>query len=169
MMKNQSGKSVLAKQDEAAKLFELAIEHANTAAEQAPNVAAYHLKLATFYDRRKQLKAIRFYDKAIELDPYNAEAYYRRGLFMSNYTFGEARVLLYDPKDVMDDLQKAIQLDPNLAGAHYALGVAYDRMGNVQKAMVEFRESRKSRSLAMQGLISILAKNMPIPENSTWR
>lgn len=128
-------------EDEAAKLFELAIEHANTAAEQAPNVAAYHLKLATFYDRQKQLKAIRFYDKAIELDPYNAEAYYRRGLFMSNYTFGEARVLLYDPKDVMDDLQKAIQLDPNLAGAHYALGVAYDRMGNVQKAMVEFEKA----------------------------
>ena len=25
---------------------------------------------------------------------------------MSNYTFGEAKVLLYNPKDVMDDLQK---------------------------------------------------------------
>ena len=125
----------------AEKLFKLAIEHANKAAKLAPNVATYHLKLATFYDRQKQLKAIRFYDKAIELDAYNAEAYYRRGMFMSNYTFGEAKVLLYSPKDVMDDLQKAVQLDPNLAGAHYALGVAYDRMGDVKKAMVEFQKA----------------------------
>ena len=128
-------------EEEAETLLNLAIEHANKAAKLAPRVGAYHLKLATFYDRQKQLKAIRSYDKAIELDPYNAEAYYRRGLFMSNYTFGEAKVLLYNPKDVMDDLQKAIQLDPNLAGAHYALGVAYDRMGNVQKAMVEFQKA----------------------------
>lgn len=127
--------------EEAETLFKLAIEHANKASEQAPNVAAYHLKLAGFYDRQKQLKAIRLYDKVIELDPFNAEAYYRRGLFMSNFTFGEARLLLYDPKDVMDDLQKAIKLDPNLAGAHYALGVAYDRMGDVQKAMVEFQKA----------------------------
>lgn len=127
--------------EEAERLFELAIEHANKASEQAPNVAAYHLKLAGFYDRQKQLKAIRLYDKVIELDPFNAEAYYRRGLFMSNFTFGESRLLLYDPEDVMDDLQKAIKLDPNLAGAHYALGVAYDRMGDVQKAMVEFQKA----------------------------
>ena len=128
-------------EEEAEELLNLAIEHANKAAKLAPKVAAYHLKLATFFDRQKQLKAIRFYDKAIELDPYNPEAYYRRGVFMSSYTFGEAKVLLYNPKDVMDDLQKAIQLDPNLAGAHYALGVAYDRMGDVQKAMVEFEKA----------------------------
>jgi tetratricopeptide (TPR) repeat protein len=126
---------------EAKKLFELAIQYADQAAKLAPNVARYPLKLAILYDRQGQLKALRYYETAIELDPQNAEAYYRRGAFMSNYTFGSEKVLLYSPEDVMADLQRAVQLDANLSGAHYALGVAYDRMGDVEKAMAEFQKA----------------------------
>ncbi len=134
--KKQAGEA-----DDAKKLFNLAIEHADKAAKLAPNVARYQLKLAILYDRDGQLKALRFYEQAIELDPQNAEAYYRRGAFMSNYTFGSEKVLLYSPEDVMEDLKRAVQLEPNLSGAHYALGVAYDRMGKVDEAMVEFQKA----------------------------
>lgn len=129
--------------EEAERLFNLAIEHADKAVKAAPKVPMYNLTLGTFYDRQGQLKAVRFYDNAIELDPQNAEAYYRRGAFMSNYTFGRKGVLLYGPEDVMDDLQKAVKLDPNLAGVHYALGVVYDRMGETKQAMVKFQKAAK--------------------------
>lgn len=128
-------------EQEAKALFKLATEHADKATKLAPNATEYLLKLATLYDRAKQFKAIRIYDQVIERDPQNAEAYYRRGAFMSNFTFGREQVLLYAPEDVMGDLQRAVQLDPKLAGAHYALGVAYDRMGNVEKAMAEFQKA----------------------------
>ena len=59
-----------------------AIEHADRAVKLAPDVAKYNLKLGEQYDRQGMLKAIRFYEKAIQLDPQNAEPYYRRGLFI---------------------------------------------------------------------------------------
>ena len=126
--------------EESEKLSKKAVEHADRAVKLAPDVAKYNLKLGEQYDRQGMLKAIRFYEKAIQLDPQNAEPYYRRGLFMSNFTFGSAKVLLYEPELVMADLTRAVQLAPNSAGAHYALGVVYDRMGDVQKAMSEFNK-----------------------------
>ena len=126
--------------EESEALSKKAVEHADRAVKLAPDVARYNLTLGQQYDRQGMLKAIRFYEKAIQLDPQNAEPYYRRGLFMSNFTFGAAKVLLYEPELVMEDLTRAVQLDPDSAGAHYALGIVYDRMGNVQQAMLEFNK-----------------------------
>jgi len=125
----------------AEELEDKALYHADQAVKIAPEVAKYNLKLGTYYDRRGQLKAIRFYEKAIELDPQNPEGYYKRGLFMSNYTFGADKVLLYAPEDVMADLQKAIELDPNSAGAHRALGIVYDRMYDTANAIKTFKKA----------------------------
>ena len=125
----------------AEELEDKALYHADQAVKIAPEVAKYNLKLGTYYDRRGQLKAIRFYEKAIELDPQNPEGYYKRGLFMSNYTFGADEVLLYAPEDVMADLQKAIELDPNSAGAHRALGIVYDRMYDTANAIKTFKKA----------------------------
>lgn len=129
--------------EESEALSKKAVEHADRAVKLAPDVARYNLILGQQYDRQGMLKAIRFYEKAIQLDPQNAEPYYRRGLFMSNFTFGAAKVLLYEPELVMEDLTRAVQLDPDSAGAHYALGVVFDRMGNVQQAMLEFNKVAK--------------------------
>ena len=125
----------------AEELEDKALYHADQAVKIAPEVAKYNLKLGTYYDRQGQLKAIRFYEKAIELDPQNPEGYYKRGLFMSNYTFGADKVLLYAPEDVMADLQKAIELDPNSAGAHRALGIVYDRMYDTANAIKTFKKA----------------------------
>ena len=121
------------------KLEEKALYHVDQAVKINPESAKYNLKLGSYYDQRKKLKAIRFYEKAIQLDPQNPEGYYKRGLFMSNYTFGAAKVLLYAPEDVMADLTKSIQLDPNSIGAHRAMGIVYDRMYDVPNAIKSFK------------------------------
>ena len=117
-----------------------ALFHVDQAVKINPEVAKYNLKLGSYYDQRGKLKAIRFYEKAIQLEPQNPEGYYKRGLFMSNYTFGSAKVLLYAPEDVMSDLKKAIQLNPKSVGAHRAIGIVYDRMYNVSDAIAAFNK-----------------------------
>jgi len=48
--------------------------------------------------------AIESYDRAVELDPLNAEAYVGRG---------HARRLISDPIAALEDFNKAKELDPN--------------------------------------------------------
>lgn len=45
----------------------------------------------------------------------------------------------HDPSKAIDLYQQAIEADPQLAEAHYRLGVAYDRMGKAEQAAQEFR------------------------------
>ncbi|MFQ6043387.1 MAG: tetratricopeptide repeat protein [Candidatus Poribacteria bacterium] len=124
-------------------LFAKAVERAHQAAMLAPNNARYRLKLANLYAKQGKLKALKEYEEAIALAPNSAEAYAGRAAFMLNYRFGAQKALLYSPEDILADLKKAIQLDPNLADAHYSLGVIYDRMGYVKKAMSEFETTVK--------------------------
>ncbi|MBM3234917.1 tetratricopeptide repeat protein [Candidatus Poribacteria bacterium] len=121
-----------------------AAERAYQAAMLAPNNAKYRLKLADLYAKQGKLKALKEYEDAIALAPDSAEAYTGRAAFMLNYQFGGTqKALLYRPEDILADLQQAIQLEPNLASAHYSLGVVYDRMGNIDKAISEFETTVK--------------------------
>ena len=125
-------------------LLEKAVEKAHQAAMLAPNNAEYHLKLANLYSKQGKLKAIKAYDDAIAVASNPAEAYAGRATFMLNYQFGGSqKALLYRPEDILADLQKAVQFDPNLASAHYSLGVVYDRMGFVDKAISAFETTVK--------------------------
>jgi tetratricopeptide (TPR) repeat protein len=68
--------------------------------------------------------------KAVTLDPGCGEAYLQLGVLestRSNY----ARAIGY--------YTKAIQANPQLSDAHYRLGVAYDRVGDKEKAKAEFQ------------------------------
>jgi len=119
--------------------FTKSVEKIHQAAMLAPNNAKYRLKLADLYAKQGKLKAIKEYDDAIALAPNSAEAYAGRAAFMLNYKFGGAqRALLYSPEDILADLKKAIQLNPNLASAHYSFGIIYDRMGYINKAVSAF-------------------------------
>jgi tetratricopeptide (TPR) repeat protein len=124
--------------------FTKAVERAYQAAMLAPNNAKYRLKLADLYAKQGKLKALKEYEDAIALAPDSAEAYAGRAAFMLNYQFGGTqKALLYRPEDILADLQQAIQLEPNLASAHYSLGVVYDRMGDIDKAISEFETTVK--------------------------
>lgn len=72
------------------------------------------------------------YDKAIELNPDNADAYCERGDFY--YEAGE-----YDKAAI--DYDKAIELDPNGANAYYNRGCAYSEMREYENAIADYNKA----------------------------
>ena len=71
------------------------------------------------------------YDKLIELDLDNADAYNERGDFYYEMDeYGKA----------IADYNKAIELDPNHASAYYNRGCAYGEIGAYDKAIVDYNK-----------------------------
>lgn len=126
--------------DEITKLYDLAVKHCKKAVKLATANPDYHLRLADLYAKEGKLKALREYEDVIELAPKNAKGYYHRGRFMTNFKFGGG-YLLWGPEDIFNDLQKAIELNPKLAGAHSTLGKIYDRMGETKKAIKAYKKA----------------------------
>lgn len=77
-------------------------------------------------------KAVEECDKAIELDPSDADAYNSRGL---------AYFCLSSDKRAMDDFNRAIELDPNLADAYINRGIRYCYFSQDEKAIEEFNNA----------------------------
>lgn len=67
--------------------------------------------------------------KAVSIDPKCAVGYLELGILA---------VSSGDSAAAIDDLNRAIAADPDLSEAHYRLGVAYDRIGQAEKAKREF-------------------------------
>ena len=65
--------------------------------------------------------AIADYDRALELNPQFAQAYYNRG---------NAKRTLKDYQGAIADYDKAIELNPRFAQAYYNRGVAKSDLGN---------------------------------------
>ena len=68
--------------------------------------------------------------RAVEIDPACAPAYLQLGI-LAYARRDPAQAILY--------YQQAIRADPQLGEAHYRLGVAYDRLGEAEKAAHEFQ------------------------------
>ncbi|MCZ6679780.1 MAG: tetratricopeptide repeat protein [Candidatus Poribacteria bacterium] len=54
---------------------------------------------------------------------------------------GELFLKIDSPQDPLKLLEHTQALDPNLASTHYVLGVAYDRTGDVNRAVAEFQKA----------------------------
>ena len=67
--------------------------------------------------------------KAVSIDPKCADGYLELGILAASSGNSAAAI---------DDLNRAIAADPDLSEAHYRLGVAYDRIGQADKAQREF-------------------------------
>ena len=117
-----------------------AVKHYQQAATLQPDAQKWY-NLGLLYERQKGIKAVRAYDKAVQLDPSFARAYYRRGDFRLNYKVGRAGVLMYQPEVTVEDFKKAIELDPELADAHFSLGRAYHQMDMPELATAEFAKT----------------------------
>lgn len=128
------------KKEESDKALEEAVKHFEQVAELQPDPQKWY-DLGLLYERQEKIKAVRAYDKAIQLKPDFALAYYRRGDFRLNYKVGRASVLMYKPEVAVDDLKKAIELDPKLADAHLSLGMAYHQMDMPEQATAEFEKT----------------------------
>jgi Flp pilus assembly protein TadD len=68
--------------------------------------------------------------KAVKIDPKCSDAYLQ---------LGNLRSARRDYREAIDFYSKAIKANPQLSEAHYRLGVAYDRVGDKQKADGEFK------------------------------
>ena len=68
--------------------------------------------------------------KAVALDAKCSDGYLQLGILAASRRDYEGAVPLY---------AKAIDIDPQLSEAHYRLGVAYDRLGEREKAEREFQ------------------------------
>jgi tetratricopeptide (TPR) repeat protein len=120
----------------------------------SPQNGEWKYRLATIYDDLGQMKALRLYQEASELDPNNARLFYRWGVFLLNFTMGTTGMIhLYDPEDALKHLERAVQLDPNIGGAHYALAIAYKRKAEHERAVVEFERADALGFSAPEGLL----------------
>ncbi len=87
----------------------------------------YH-KMAQVDPNLKQ-EAMAAYDKAIEDDPNNADAYYARGF--AQLSQGDAAIM------AIEDFTKAIELKPQYARAYLMRGRAYEALGEMEKAKAD--------------------------------
>jgi tetratricopeptide (TPR) repeat protein len=75
---------------------------------------------------------IKYYTKAIEINPYNAQFYYYRGL-------------AYNKKNLfplaIEDFGKAIQYQPNYPSAYASRGFSYYEMGQQDAAIADYTKS----------------------------
>ncbi|GIX05763.1 MAG: hypothetical protein KatS3mg115_0166 [Candidatus Poribacteria bacterium] len=119
-----------------------------------PNNPEWVFRLATVYDDLGMLKALKLYEEAAQLSPNDARIYYRWGRFLMNFgTAGQGVIKLYGSDDAIPYLEKAVQLDPKLAGAHYALGIAYMRLGDLEKGYQHLAEADRLGFMALEGVV----------------
>jgi adenylate cyclase len=94
-------------------VMKLANMHASLAREIDPNLSGIDLIMGHIAQVLEPLKALQYYQRAIELEPMEPRPYHWRGLMY--HTLG------YD-KLCLPDLEKALELDPRNPNVHYALG-----------------------------------------------
>jgi tetratricopeptide (TPR) repeat protein len=92
----------------------------------------YNNRGNTKIDLKDYTGAILDYNKAIELDPDNANAYYNRGCTKSS---------LEDFRGAMLDYNKAIKLDPDNAKAYYNRGIAKINLGRKESGCMDLSKA----------------------------
>jgi tetratricopeptide (TPR) repeat protein len=77
-------------------------------------------------------EALRYYNKAIEMNPRFYAAYYNRG---------NAKINLGDYKGAVADYEEALRIKPDLSDGHYNLGNAFAREGKMAEAVAQLKEA----------------------------
>ena len=116
-----------------------------------PNFALARASLASVYTQRFfytatdpefEKKAFIEIEKALAINPDQAEAYLARGQLIWNFRNG------FPHERAIADLKRAIANNPNLAEAHVELGKVYYHIGLIEKAIAENEEALKLDPLA---------------------
>jgi len=118
--------------NEILKNSDLAIEYSNKTLNLAPRRfihSVYLLRGFAYADKREYERAIRDFDKVIELNPKDFDAYLHRGI-----TYTAKR----EYKRAIQDLDKAIELKPKDALGYYFRGELYDDKGEYERAIQDY-------------------------------
>ena len=107
------------------------IEETFSGREEMPVRSAYQ-NLSDSESFKGEEEAIRDYNKAIELDPNNVDAYGNRG---------DAYVKLGKYEEAIRDYNKAIELDPKSKWAYHRLGWTYMEMELLDKSITAYKKS----------------------------
>jgi serine/threonine protein kinase/tetratricopeptide (TPR) repeat protein len=110
----------------------------------------YYLQGINYFSRRGFIEsdcriAIRMYERAVELDPGFALAYAElcethSHMYGLHYDHSQERIAM--AKQAVD---KALQLDPDLPEAHYALGRYYNAIDDIERALEQYAIVLRSR------------------------
>lgn len=93
-------------------LLKLANMHASLAHEIDPNLGGIEMILGNIAQMNEPSKALRHYQRAIELEPMEPRPYHWRGLMYNALGYGD-RCLV--------DLERALELDPQNPNVHFSL------------------------------------------------
>lgn len=90
-------------------------------------IAQHHIEKANkHYKQDKFNKALKHYNKAIDIKSENANTYMNRGqVYQEQENF----------KQALEDYTKAIEINPILAEAYYQRGIIHAKLGNEEKAI----------------------------------
>ena len=108
-------------------------------------------------DQGKTMQAIESIDKALKLDPENAEAH---------YVLGYIRYQQSEYKPAEKEFRKAIKINPYYTDAHNHLGLVYRETKDYDKALSEFHAALNDKSYKTPERIHLnighlyLARNM---------
>jgi tetratricopeptide (TPR) repeat protein len=86
------------------------------------------------YNQGNYDEALDYMNKAIKLDPYNAQAYSNRG------------VIYFRKKDysqAVTDFNRAIDIAPKYTHAYFIRGYAYSKIGNIERANIDWKTAAK--------------------------
>jgi uncharacterized protein (TIGR02466 family) len=149
--------------------FEAAEQLAKALTEQYPrHQFSWKVLAAVLKQSGRKVEALRANQKAVELDPQDAEAYYNMGntlqeldrLEEARASYGQAINLNPDYAKAYSDLgntlkklgrleeaeasyKRATALNPNFAGAHYNLGITLVELDKLEEAEASYRQAIK--------------------------
>jgi len=114
--------------------YEIAISKYTEAIQIKPDyIIAYAGRARAFKLINDETNAKKDLEKAIALFPIStAEAYHGRAIVKSG---------LDDKQGAIDDLIKAIEINPNYAAAYRARGIIMDELGETDKAILDYNEA----------------------------
>jgi len=106
-----------------------AISSFQTAVQTEPAYYDGFIQLGILYAKKKDPLALQYFDNAIQLDSFNYEGHYAKGMFYQNQKkYEEAKKVF----------KNAIRIDKNYAEAHYNIGWMLLQQDSNAKAIREF-------------------------------
>ena len=92
-----------------------------------------YFNIASHYHRKKDyFEALKYYEKALRLDPHNARIYNNRALIYKEVGRG---------RDAINELLQAVRIDPTYVKAYNNLGLMYFLNGDMLSAIRHFEKA----------------------------